>query len=97
MPQRSATSLVGAATRARSPCAVGLIAAVSTWGWIGAARDASPDRTSSGAYVAATLGVSVPSLMSLTDRFAVSPDGTAMAIVDGDRGGLLLRRTSVWS
>ena len=46
------------------------------------------------AYVAATLGVNVPDLAALTDRFAVSSDGTLLAIVDGARGGLLLRRTS---
>ena len=70
-----------------------LVAAVSTWGWVRAARDASPASLTA-AYVAATLGVSVPDLGALTDRFAVSPDGTLLAIVDGARGGLLLRRTS---
>ena len=70
-----------------------IVAAVTTAGWIRAARDlpsAAPKR----AYVAATLGVSIPDLAALTDRFAVSRDGTMLAIVDGNRGGLLLRRTS---
>ena len=89
-PRRSARPRVLAALGA-----VGLIAVVSTWGWISAARTTSPDPGKlNGAYVAATVGVSIPSLISLTDRFALSPDGTMMAIVDGDRGGLLLRRTS---
>ena len=70
-----------------------LIAAISAWGWFRAARVASPV-PATGAYVAATLGVSVPDLAALTDRFAVSPDGTMLAIVDGNRGGLILRRTS---
>ena len=74
---------------------VGLVAAVSTWGWVQTARDASAEaRQLTGAYVAATLGVGIPDLISLTDRFAISPDGTLMVIVDGDRGGLLIRRTS---
>jgi Tol biopolymer transport system component len=70
-----------------------LVAAVSTWGWVRAVRHASP-ASMTAAYVAATLGVSTPDLAALTDRFAVSPDGTLLAIVDGARGGLLLRRTS---
>jgi len=70
-----------------------LIAAASTWAWFVAARDASPAQAKA-TYVAATLGVSVPDLAALTDRFAVSPDGTMLAIVDGNRGGLLLRHTS---
>jgi len=78
------------------PAVLGLlmgVAAVSAWGWMHAARDASP-ASSTGAYVAATLGISAPGLDALTDRFAVSPDGTLIAVVDGERGGLLLRRTS---
>ena len=47
-----------------------------------------------GAYVAATLGVGIPNLATLTDRFAVSPDGTMLVIVDGDYGGLALRHMS---
>jgi eukaryotic-like serine/threonine-protein kinase len=72
--------------------ALTIVAAATTWGWVRATRDlpsAAPRRT----YIAATLGVSRPDLAALTDRFAVSPDGTMLAIVDRDRG-LLLRRTS---
>jgi eukaryotic-like serine/threonine-protein kinase len=71
---------------------VTLVAAVSTVGWVRAVRE-TPPAPSTAAYVAATLGVSVPDLAALTDRFAASPDGTLLAIVDGARGGLLLRRT----
>jgi serine/threonine-protein kinase len=70
-----------------------LIAAISAWGWFRAARVPSPV-PATGAYVAATLGVNIPDLAALTDRFAVSPDGTMLAIVEGHRGGLILRRTS---
>jgi Tol biopolymer transport system component len=70
-----------------------LISAISLWGWFRAAR-AGLAVPAAGAYVAGTLGVSIPDLAALTDRFAVSPDGTMLALVDGDRGGLLLRRTS---
>jgi Tol biopolymer transport system component len=73
--------------------ALATVAAVSTWGWVRAARNTSPPPLT-GAYVAATLGVNVPDLAALIDRFAVSPDGTLLAVVDGARGGLLLRRTS---
>ena len=83
-PQPIMTAAMGALT---------VVAAVTTWGWVRAARD-TPPILSKGAYVAATLGVSVPDLAALTDRFAVSPDGTMLAIVDGNRGGLLLRRTA---
>lgn len=65
----------------------------STWGWIRAARHA-PAAAAPAAYVAATLGVNGPDLATLTDRFAVSPDGTLLTLVDGARGGLLLRRVS---
>ena len=70
-----------------------LVAAISVWGWFRAARGASIV-SPTGSFVAATLGVNVPDLAALTDRFAVSPDGTMLAIVDGNRGGLMLRRTS---
>ena len=73
--------------------ALTIIAAVTTWGWVGATRDL-PSAAPKNAYVAATLGVNVPDLAALTDRFAVSRDGTMLAIVDGDGRGLLLRRTS---
>ena len=62
------------------------------WGWFRAARVESPV-PAKGAYVAATLGVGIPNLAALTDRFAVSPDGTMLAIVDASRGGLELRRS----
>jgi Tol biopolymer transport system component len=42
-------------------------------------------------YVAATLAVATPDLTTLTDRFAVAPDGSAIALV-GNRGGIALRR-----
>jgi Tol biopolymer transport system component len=72
--------------------ALTVVAAATTWGWIRATRamsSAPPAR----AYVAATLGVSRPDLAALTDRFAVSVDGTMLVMVDRDHG-LLLRRTS---
>jgi serine/threonine protein kinase/Tol biopolymer transport system component len=70
-----------------------LIAAVTTVGWLRAARVLPPTMPKR-ADVAATLGVNVPDLAALTDRFAVSRDGSMLAIVDGNRGGLLLRRSS---
>ena len=87
-PVRSASPTMRAAF-----VALALIAAISAWGWFRAARVPSPV-PATGAYVAATLGVSIPDLAALTDRFAVSPDGTMLAFVDGTRGGLILRRTS---
>ncbi len=76
--------------------AIGILAiaaAATTWGWIRAARSA-PAAAARNVYVAATLGVSGPHLATLTDRFAVSPDGTLLALVAPYPGGLLLRRTS---
>ena len=70
-----------------------LVAAVTTWGWMRAIVE-PPAAVPNTTYVAATLGVSVPDLAALTDRFAVSPDGTVLALVDGMRGGLVLRRTA---
>ena len=68
-----------------------LVATATTLGWIRAARN-TPAAAAKNAYVAATLGVGVPDLAALTDRFAVSRDGSMLALVDGNRGGLLLRR-----
>jgi len=68
-----------------------IVAAVATYGWVRAARSAPA--VTKGTYVAATLGVSMPNLTTLTDRFAVSSDGTLLALADRTRG-LLLRRTS---
>jgi Tol biopolymer transport system component len=82
-------SLIAAATMA----ALVLVAGISAWGWLHATRSAA-QAPSSGTYVVATLCANVPDLAALTDRFAVSTDGTLLAIVDGVRGGLLLRRTS---
>ena len=70
-----------------------LMTAVTSWGWWRASRVEAPI-PARGAYVAATLGVGVPNLATLTDRFAVSPDGTMLVIVDGDYGGLALRHMS---
>ena len=53
-----------------------------------AARPPVPERST---YVAATLTVAAPDLTTLTDRFAVAPDGSAIVLV-GDRGGMSLRR-----
>ena len=72
--------------------ALTIVAAATTWGWVRARRDL-PSATPKRAYIAATLGTSRPDLAALTDRFAVSPDGTMLALVDRDRG-LLLRRTA---
>lgn len=65
---------------------------VTTWGWLHGARSV-PTETKN-AYIAATLGLERWDLTALTDRFAVSPDGTLLALVDRTRGGLVLRRTS---
>jgi hypothetical protein len=43
-------------------------------------------------YVAATLEVGNPDLTTLTDRFAVAPDGSAVVLVGPGNGGLSLRR-----
>ena len=51
-----------------------IVAAATTYEWIRAAGRALPAAT--GTYVAATLGINLPDLSTLTDRFAVSPDGT---------------------
>ncbi|HET9370118.1 MAG TPA: hypothetical protein VFO19_07710, partial [Vicinamibacterales bacterium] len=67
------------------------IAAASGWWRASRLESPSPAR---GTYVAATLGVGVPSLNTLTDRFAVSPDGTMLVIVDQDSGKLWLRHMS---
>ena len=69
-----------------------MAAAVTIWGWIRAAR--SVPTVAKNTYVAATLGSHDQNLTTLTDRFAVSPDGTLLALVDPTRGGLVLRRTS---
>jgi Tol biopolymer transport system component len=55
---------------------------------IGVPRPSAPSRFTS---VAATLAVGSPDLTTLTDRFAVAPDGSAIAMVSS-RGGLSLRR-----
>ena len=70
-----------------------LTAAVTSWGWWRASRVEAPI-PARGSYVAATLGVGVPNLATLTDRFAVSRDGTMLVTVDGDYGGLALRHMS---
>jgi Tol biopolymer transport system component len=70
-----------------------LMTTVALWGWWRAARVEAPI-PARGAYVAATLNVGEPNLATLTDRFAVSPDGTMVVIVDGDYGGLALRHMS---
>jgi eukaryotic-like serine/threonine-protein kinase len=70
-----------------------LMTTVASWGWWRASRVEAPI-PARGAYVAATLTVGEPNLATLTDRFAVSPDGTMLVIVDGDYGGLALRHTS---
>ena len=43
-------------------------------------------------YVAATLSVATPNLVTLVDRFAVAPDGSAIVFVGPERSGLFLRR-----
>jgi eukaryotic-like serine/threonine-protein kinase len=43
-------------------------------------------------YVAATLSVATPNLVTLVDRFAVAPDGGASVFVGPERSGLFLRR-----
>ncbi|MGE0814215.1 MAG: protein kinase [Vicinamibacterales bacterium] len=97
-PAQEAAAGASASRRSSGPIALttiavlALVGVVSTWGWVRAARDASPP-ASTAAYVAATLGVGGPNLAALTDRFAVSPDGTRIAIADRTRG-LLLRRPS---
>jgi Tol biopolymer transport system component len=70
-----------------------LMTTVASWGWWRASRVEAPI-PARGAYVAATLNVGEPNLATLTDRFAVSPDGTMLVIVDGDYGGLALRHMS---
>ncbi len=70
-----------------------LMTAVTSWGWWRASRVEAP-AAAKGTYVAATLGVGIPNLATLTDRFAVSPDGTMLVIVDRDYGGLALRHMS---
>jgi len=65
---------------------------VATFGWIRAARNTPP--VTRAAYVAATLGVGQTNLYTMTDRFAVSRDGSMLVLVDPPRGGLLLRHTS---
>ena len=87
-PARSSSAIV-----AGTVAVLVLVAGISTWGWFHAARSATSTPLN-GTYVVATLGVNGPDLAALTDRFALSPDGTLLAIVDGGRGGLLLRRTS---
>ncbi|HXV60689.1 MAG TPA: protein kinase [Vicinamibacteria bacterium] len=75
--------------------AIGVLAiatVVTTWGWFRAAR--SFPAVARNTYVAATLGINEHNLTALTDRFAVSADGTLLALVDPTRGGLVLRRTS---
>jgi Tol biopolymer transport system component len=89
-------STTGRVSRRALPAALGaslLLAAFTTWGWMRASGE-PPAAVPNTAYVAATLGVSQPDLAALTDRFAVSPDGTMLTLVDGMRGGLVLRRTS---
>jgi Tol biopolymer transport system component len=95
----STTDVSASPSRRSSAVAAGIIAVlvvvagIFAWGWFRAARSTALAASNS-TYVVATLGVNVPDLAALTDRFAVSSDGTLMAIVDGARGGLLLRRTS---
>ena len=90
-------ALAATSRRSTAMLAVGgalvLMTAVTSWGWWRASRVEAPI-PARGAYVAATLGVGIPNLATLTDRFAVSPDGTMLAIVDHDYGGLALRHMS---
>jgi eukaryotic-like serine/threonine-protein kinase len=90
-------ALVAGPRRPTAMLAVGgalvLMTAVTSWGWWRASRVEAP-AAAKGTYVAATLGVGIPNLATLTDRFAVSPDGTMLVIVDQDYGGLALRHMS---
>ena len=56
--------------------------------WVGMPRPSQTDRST---YVAATLEVGSPDLTTLTDRFSVAPDGSAVVLVGPGNGGLSLR------
>ena len=90
-------ALAATSRRSTAMLAVGgalvLMTAVTSWGWWRASRVEAPAAVK-GTYVAATLGLGIPNLATLTDRFAVSPDGTTLVIVDHDYGGLALRHMS---
>ena len=70
-----------------APWAVAAALAVAL-AMVSTARPAAPERST---YVAATLAVGTPDLTTLTDRFAVAPDGSAVVLV-GNHGDLSLRR-----
>jgi len=92
VPARAATPRRSTAMLAVGGALV-LMTTATSWGWWRASR-VEAQIPARGVYVAATLGVGVPNLATLTDRFAVSPDGTMLVIVDRDYGGLALRRMS---
>lgn len=71
-----------------------LIASVGSWilrGYFGG--DAKP--TSSGTYVVASIGINRANLVSLTDRFAVAPDGSSVVFVKQDEGLFTRKRNQI--
>jgi hypothetical protein len=84
-PRAMTTTRNRAWTMAPWAVAAALAVALAT---VTIARPSAPERST---YLAATLAVATPDLTTLTDRFAVAPDGSAVVLV-GNRGGLSLRR-----
>jgi len=103
LDEASATSAIASsdvatpspAHRGRLPWFVALgasaLAVVAIAGWVRASwLQRAPHAPAT--YVAATLSVATPNLVTLVDRFAVAPDGSAIVFVGPERSGLFLRR-----
>jgi Tol biopolymer transport system component len=85
----------GIAHRGRLSWSVALatfaLTVVAIAGWVRASWLQQPPHAPA-TYVAATLSVATPNLVTLVDRFAVAPDGSAIVFVGPERSGLFLRR-----
>ncbi len=88
-------AIPGIARPGRLPWFVALaafaVAVVAIAGWVRAWWQQQPPQAPA-TYVAATLSVASPSLVTLVDRFALAPDGSAIVFVGPERSGLFLRR-----
>jgi Tol biopolymer transport system component len=81
----------GAASPDRAPIATmvafGGLIALAAWGWL--RETPSPASRVDGTWVVSMLSSQLPSLATMVDRFAVSPDGRTVAFVSEEENGVL--------